>query len=142
MEIIQFIILAKNCYMQKAQTVLTILLLASATFTKIQAQKIPPPPPSPPSENPENSHQPRQVTDFLKHNQTVANIHWKGNNNIIIALKNGKTETYTYDLSKKEVRTDFINKYGLPPTPPPPPATAPPSSPAPPPPPSQKELTD
>lgn len=133
MEIIQFIISAKNYYMKKAQTVLTILLLASAIFTKIQAQKIPPPPPS--SENLENSHQPQQVTDFLKRNQTVANIHWKSNNKIILALKNGKTKTY--DLSKQEIRTDFINKYGIPPTPPPPPPPAPPSPPLPP---SQKRI--
>ncbi len=135
--------------MKTAQTVLTILLLASAVFTNLQAQKVPPPPP--PSENPENLIQPPEITDFLKRNPTVDNVHWKSNNRIIIALKNGKTETY--DLSKEEIKRNFINKYGAPPTPPPPPPPPPtpplppPPQPTPPPPPpplppSQKELTD
>jgi hypothetical protein len=126
MEIIQPLILPKTIYMKKMHRLLPVLLLASALLTKAQAQNVTPSPPG----NHETSHEPEQITKFLKRNQNIYHVRWRSNSTIIITLNNGKRETF--DLSNEEIKKTFLNKYGTPPPPPPPP----PAAPAPPPPPA------
>jgi hypothetical protein len=102
--------------MNKFKTLLVALLIALAFVTKAQAQQDS----SHPKGNPESLNQPSELTNFLKKNPTVADVHWQSDNKIIIIRhKNGKVQTY--NLGDLQQRKTFENKYGTPPQAPPPP---------------------
>ncbi|MBS1633340.1 MAG: hypothetical protein JST10_12290 [Bacteroidetes bacterium] len=61
--------------------------------------------------------------EFLKKNQTIFHLSWKSSEQIIVHLKNGKTEKY--NLGDENEKKLFVEKYGLPPMPPPPPPQKP-----------------
>ena len=100
---------------------LAVLLLSCTVMTKAQSQDKKP---QPPKVDLGNYKAPQELKEFLKENPTVASVRWKTYTIISVELKNGKKEAY--DMSTKERKDLFINKYRA--IPKLPPTTAPKSS--------------
>ena len=93
------------------------VLVAGSFSVNVKAQHIPPPPPpkiAPPEISTDDG-----VKAFLKRNAGVKKVQWRKKDEIILALKNGKTETF--DLTQEAVKKAFETKYGTAPAAPPPP---------------------
>ena len=128
--------------MKKVIFALSIVSVSMASYAQKPVPKAPPPPPveqplavEPPPppppvrdfSNEEENILPTYISEkqFLKNNPSVKSVHWKmGAQQMIIKLKNGKTEQY--DLSDSNEIAEAQKRYGaLPIAPPPPPPALP-----------------
>jgi hypothetical protein len=105
--------------MKKILTGLIALLFIgiSASIAQSEKETKPPPPPAPPA-LPTISIADKQANEFYKLNPTVTEISRQGNW-ITLKMKDGSSEKY--DMSNKDDKKNFADKYGESPLPDPPP---------------------
>ncbi|HLG40878.1 MAG TPA: hypothetical protein VI461_14460 [Chitinophagaceae bacterium] len=114
----------------KKLLLLSVCLISVAATLQAQVDDPPPPPPPPPPQKvvmtkftqPVITIEGKQADEFYKQNPSVAGISRQGN---IITLEMKDKTKEKYDMSRKEEKKNFTDKYGKVPMPDPPPPPRP-----------------